>query len=84
LLLDRSYHQGSIPCCNGDANQDHATTAIPAGIYMEFTGGNDGEWGIFDIKVVADADNVDEKGMVRAWTITGVAYCRPGVWSGYV
>lgn len=75
--IDRSFHQGSLPCCGGDENGNGASTAIPAGAYMEFAGGRDGEWGIFNVKLVADSNNVDENGVVRAWTIEADVYCGP-------
>jgi hypothetical protein len=75
--VDRSFNQGSIPCCGGDENANHANTQIPAGVYMEFVGGKDGEWGIFNVKLVADSSNVDENGVVRAWTIEADTYCGP-------
>lgn len=75
--IDRSYHQSPIPCCGGDENSNGSLTATPAGVYMEFAGGKDGEWGIFNVKLVADSSNVDENGVVRAWTIIADSYCGP-------
>jgi hypothetical protein len=75
--IDRSYHQSALRCCGGEENGNGNSTEIPAGVYMEFNGGHDGEWGIFNIKLVADSSNVDENGVVRAWTITGDVYCGP-------
>jgi hypothetical protein len=75
--IDRSYHQSAIPCCGGDENGNGSSTAIPAGVYMEFAGGRDGEWGIFNVRLVADSTNVDENGVVRAWTIQADTYCGP-------
>lgn len=75
--IDRSYHQGSISCCGGNENTNGAQTEIPAGVRVQFVGGDDGEWGIFNIRLVADSDNVDENGVVRGWTITGDVYCGP-------
>jgi hypothetical protein len=39
-----------------------ANTEIPAGVYVEFNGGSEGEWGIFNIKLIADSSNVDDNG----------------------
>lgn len=75
--IDRSFHQTSLPCCGGDENGNGNTTAVPAGVYMEFNGGRDGEWGVFNVRLVADSTNVDENGVVRAWTIMGDVYCGP-------
>jgi hypothetical protein len=75
--IDRSYHQGAIPCCGGEENHNGKSTEIPAGVYMEFAGGHDGEWGVFKVKLVADSNNIDENGVVKAWTITGDVYCGP-------
>ena len=75
--IDRSYHQNAMPCCGGDENSNGNLTSIPAGVYMEFAGGKDGEWGIFNVKLVADSSNVDENGVVRAWTIVADSYCGP-------
>jgi hypothetical protein len=80
--IDHSYHQGLIPCCGGEENGNRNGTEIPGGVYMEFAGGNDGEWGVFNIKLVADSGNVDDKGLVRAWTITGDVYCGPSAGIG--
>jgi hypothetical protein len=44
---------------------------------MEFNGGHDGEWGLFNVRLVADSNNVDENGVVRAWTILADVYCGP-------
>jgi hypothetical protein len=44
---------------------------------MEFAGGRDGEWGIFNVRLVADSSNVDENGVVKAWTILADSYCGP-------
>lgn len=77
FTIDRSYHQGSIPCCGGNENGNGNNTEIPGGVYMRFAGGSDGEWGVFNIRLVADSDNVDENGVVRGWTITGDVYCGP-------
>ena len=75
--IDRSYNQGSVPCCGGEENGNGASTVIPAGVYVEFAGGHDGEWGIFNVKLVADSSNVDDNGVVRAWTIEADTYCGP-------
>jgi hypothetical protein len=34
-------------------------------------------WGIFNVRLVADSTNVDENGVVRAWTIQADTYCGP-------
>jgi len=47
------------------------------GVYMRFVGGNEGEWGIFNVKLVADSANVDENGLGRGWTIEADTYCGP-------
>ena len=44
---------------------------------MEFAGGSQGNWGIYKVKLVADSSNVNDNGVVTAWTITGEAYCGP-------
>jgi hypothetical protein len=75
--IDRSFHQSSLHCCGGTENGNGASTQIPAGVYMEFVGGSDGEWGIFNVKLVADSNNVDDDGVVRAWTIEADTYCGP-------
>lgn len=75
--IDRSYHQGSKPCCGGNENGNGANTEVPAGVYVEYNGGSEGEWGIFNIKLTADSSNVDENGVVRAWTIEADTYCGP-------
>ncbi len=77
MALDRSYHQGSIPCCGGDENGNGSNTELPPGVYMEFAGGRDGEWGVFNVRLVADESSVDDNGFVRAWTITADVYCGP-------
>jgi hypothetical protein len=77
FTIDRSYNQSAIPCCGGDENGNRNNTPIPAGLYMEFVGGRDGEWGVFNVKLVADTSNVDENGVVKAWTITADVYCGP-------
>jgi hypothetical protein len=77
-ILDADYHQGSIPCCGGDESPDGAQVKIPDGVYMEFHGGGNGNWGIYNVELVADVSHVDKKtGMVNAWTITGDTYCGP-------
>jgi hypothetical protein len=77
-VIDRSYHQGSIPCCSGAENGNGASTEIPGGVYMQFNGGQYGEWGVFGIKLSADSNDVDDNGNVRAWTITADdVYCGP-------
>jgi len=76
--IDRSYHQGTIPCCGGDENRNGNITEIPPGVYMEFVGGRDGEWGVFGIRLVADSTSVNDDGQVTAWTITSdQVYCGP-------
>jgi hypothetical protein len=77
--IDRSYQQAALRCCGGDEYRgDGRATEIPAGVYMEFSGGNDGEWGVFGLRLVADADKVDEEGRVTAWTVTADdVYCGP-------
>ena len=75
--IDRSYHQASKSCCGGEENGNGANTEIPAGVYVEFNGGSQGEWGIFNIKLIADSSNVDDSGVVRAWTIEADTYCGP-------
>ena len=75
--IDRSYHQGSKPCCGGDENSNGANTEIPAGVYVEYNGGSQGEWGVFNIKLIADSSNVGDDGFVRAWTIEADTYCGP-------
>jgi len=46
---------------------------------MQFVGGRDGEWGVFNVRLVADSNDVSEDGVIRAWTITGDVYCGPSV-----
>jgi V8-like Glu-specific endopeptidase len=75
--IDDSFEQKSLPCCGGDENKNHDTTKIPAGIYMEFTGRADGEWGVFKVRLVADTSSADEKGAVRTWKILADSYCGP-------
>src|SRR5438045_2323332 len=41
MVLDRSYHQGSVPCCGGDENGNGNNTELPPGVYMEFVGGGE-------------------------------------------
>jgi len=40
--------------------------------------GGDGECGVFDLKLVADSNDIDDNGNVRAWTVTAKeVYCGP-------
>jgi len=76
--IDKSYHQGNIPCCGGNENNNGATVEVPAGVYIETVCGGDGECGVFDLKLVADSSDIDENGNVRAWTVTARdVYCGP-------
>jgi hypothetical protein len=75
--IDRSFHQSSMHCCGGRENHNGDPTAIPAGVYVELTGGSEGEWGVFNIKLVADSSNVGDDGVVKAWTIEADSYCGP-------
>lgn len=66
----------------GEENANRQLTPVPAGVYMEFIGGHDGEWGIFNVRLVADSTNVDDNGVVRAWTIMADSYCGPSAVPG--
>lgn len=76
-VIDRSYTQGPLPCCGGDENRNGMLVPIPAGVYMRFSGGSDGEWAVYNVRLVADASNVDDEGRVRAWTVIAHVYCGP-------
>lgn len=76
-VIDRAYTQGPLRCCGGDENKNGMLVPIPAGVYMHFGGGSDGEWAVYNVRLVADANNVDEQGRVRAWTVIAHVYCGP-------
>ncbi|HEY2497623.1 MAG TPA: hypothetical protein VGK24_11175 [Candidatus Angelobacter sp.] len=76
-MIDRSYSQGPLPCCGGDENKNGMLVPIPNGVYMHFSGGRDGEWAVYNVRLMADATNVDDQGRVKAWTLLAHVYCGP-------
>jgi hypothetical protein len=75
--IDRSYAQASVACCGGEENRNNDATAIPAGVYMELSGGNQGEWGVFNVRLYVDTNDVDATGKITAWTVQADTYCGP-------
>jgi hypothetical protein len=77
-VIDKSQQQGSINCCGGDENGNGATTAVPPGVYVEYSHGGNGEWGLFGLNLVADVNDIGDDGSIRAWTVTATdVYCGP-------
>ena len=83
FVLDKSYQQGSIQCCGGDENSNGQSTAVPPGIYIEYSHGGNGEWGLFDLSLAADVHDIGDDGRVKAWTVTAKdVYCGPSAGFG--
>jgi|SRR5579864_2229091 len=83
FVLDKSYQQGSVNCCGGDENSNGQSTAVPPGVYIEYSSGGNGEWGLFDLKLAADVSDIGDDGRIRAWTVTAKdVYCGPSAGFG--
>ena len=76
-MIDKSQGGGSISCCGGDENGNHNSTSIPSGVKVAVSGGGQGEWGILNVNLAANADDIDDNGKVKAWTVQAELYCGP-------
>jgi hypothetical protein len=82
VVIDRGYQQPVKPCCGGRENSNRSVVSIPPGLYVEFSGGNEGEWLVGNVKLLADSSQIDDSGKIRGWTVEADLYCGPSCRAG--
>jgi Caspase domain len=77
LTADPTYQQEPLPCCGGRENTNGSHISIPAGLQVKLDGGDQGEWGAFNLRLLPDPRQVDTAGKSRGWTVEADLYCGP-------
>src|SRR5687767_14541175 len=77
LTIDTTYQQSSISCCGGEENRNGSRSSIPSGLQVQFSGSDQGEWGIFNLKLVPNSGITADSRNPNEWTVEGDLYCGP-------
>jgi hypothetical protein len=77
LTIDTTYQQPSISCCGGEENRNGSQSSVPSGLQVQFSGSEQGEWGIFNLKLIPNPGTTPDSGSPSGWTVEADLYCGP-------